>query len=35
MEHIEMKWLEQQSEWESKGWVSHEGAVQIRHIMWK
>ena len=34
MEHIEMKWLEQQiREWESKGWVSHEGAVQIRHIL--
>ena len=34
MEHIEMKWLEQQiREWESKGWVRHEGAVQIRHIL--
>ena len=34
MEQIETTWLEQQiREWESKGWVSHEGAVQIRHIL--
>lgn len=34
MEHMDTKWLEQQiREWESRGWVSREGAVQIRHIL--